>query len=206
MLKRFYRSILALITVGSFVLVELHCSAFELEKETTVNAPKADAATAKDEDAELLKEFKLPKTCPKLTNDQKIYIENKYDDINEDYNELKELLADREDLRKDEDADSHKIKNKIKRLDRKILRLKKSIARDVQRKASPYLRKLEKEQKLKKEYEEDIAQAEKNKNERQVEKIAQEYSRRGDRLGDAQKSLELIYYFLYWDNTPKNKK
>ncbi|MFA6815863.1 MAG: hypothetical protein WCS73_06170 [Lentisphaeria bacterium] len=199
MIKRFYVSVLALIIMGSIVLINMRCSAFELEQE---QPKKEDAATpnADNEDAELLKNFNLPKTCPKLTDDQKQYLEKKYDNIFEDYDELKDLLADRKELSNDEDADSRKIKNKIKRLNRKILRLKKSIVRDVQRKAAPYLKKIEKEKKLKEEYDEDIAQAEKNKNERLVEKIAQEYSRRGDRLGDAQKALDTFYYFLFWDN------
>lgn len=152
------------------------------------------------EDLELFKKLSRPEKRPKVDERRMDAQEKKLSDLIEIYHELGEKLRERKTLSNETDE---KIKRKnqrqVGRLDKDIKKLKKGLVKEAQQLRRPLDNKYDDYMKEKEAYDKKIEEAEKSNNERKVEKLAQEFARKGNRIEGIKTQIDCINYYLFWD-------
>ncbi|NLF93089.1 MAG: hypothetical protein GX564_04290 [Oligosphaeraceae bacterium] len=163
--------------------------------------PAALELTAEEkEDLELFKKFPRPEKRPKIDEKKLDAQEKRLADLLSLYHELGEKMRERKSLSDETDAKiQRKNQRKIKKLDREIKKLKKDLVKEAEQLRRPLDRKYNEYMKEKEAYDKKVAEAEKNNDERKVEKLAQEFARKGDRITGIKTQIDCINYYLFWD-------
>ncbi|NLZ62743.1 MAG: hypothetical protein GX902_02945 [Lentisphaerae bacterium] len=169
--------------------------------EVEMPAPAALELTAEEkEDLELFKKFSRPEKRPKVTDQQLETQEKRLSDLISLYHELGEKMRERKTLSDETDEKiQRKNQRKISKLDREIKKLKKDLVKEAEQLRRPLDRRYDEYMKEKEAYDKKVAEAEKNNDERRIEKLSQEFARKGNRIDGLKNQIDCINYYLFWD-------
>lgn len=160
--------------------------------------------TDADKEDELFEKLPLPEKRPKLVDEILSAARKNYSELAELYDDLGMLIREKQLLLQETDAkQARKNKREIEKLDKKIYKQKKDLVKTAKKLRRPLDRKMEGLQKDKEDYDKKIESAEKSGNEKRVQKIAQEFSRKGHDFESTQRQLDSVNYFLFWDDFMK---
>ena len=155
----------------------------------------------KDErEDDLFKGLPIPEKRPKIDEKKLDAQEKRLADLLSLYHELGEKMRERKSLSDETDAKiQRKNQRKIKKLDREIKKLKKDLVKEAEQLRRPLDRKYDEYMKEKEAYDKKVAEAEKNNDERRIEKLSQEFARKGNRIDGLKNQIDCINYYLFWD-------
>jgi len=157
-----------------------------------------------DEEDKLFAKLPLPEKRPKLVDEILSSARKNYSELAELYDDLGMLIREKQLLLQETDAKkARKNKREIEKLDKKIYKQKKDLVKTARKLRRPLDRKMEGLQEEKEDYDKKIESAEKSGNEKRVQKIAQEFAKKGNDFESTQRQLDSVNYFLFWDDFMK---
>ena len=159
----------------------------------------------KDErEDDLFKGLPIPEKRPKIDEVRMDTAKKRYAGLVELYDDLGGLMRERHFLLQETDEkQARKQKRELEKLDKEIFKLKKELVKEAKKLRRPLDRKLEGYLKEKEAHDKKVESAEKGGSDKRVQKLAQEFARKGTRIEDTQTQIDSINYFLFWDEFVK---
>jgi len=150
---------------------------------------------------ELFKKLEMPDKRPKLVGQYLEQARKRHKELAASYDELGIQIRKKHALELNDDPKQvRKNRREIEKLDKSVYRIKRDMVREARKLRRPLDRQLEQVLAEKAKVDAQIEAAEKAGNEKKARRLAQDFAKRGDVLGNTRTRIDQINYFLFWDD------